>query len=232
MKRVLGLVVAVGVLGVTARAEEKATAKESLQAFQDLIGSWKGTGIPNGTREEKDRGFWTETIGWQWQFKDKDVWLRADIEKGKYFTRFELRYVADRKGYELKATTVDKETLTFAGKLEKKKLTVERADETAKQTQRLVFSLLHAERHLYKYEVRGAEQVRFDPKYQVGATKEGVAFASVDKGPECIVSGGLGTMAVSHKGKTYYVCCTGCRDAFKEDPDKYVKEYEEAKKKK
>ena len=56
-------------------------------------------------------------------------------------------------------------------------------------------------------------------------------FASVDKGPECIVSGGLGTMAVSHKGKTYYVCCSGCRDAFNEEPEKYIKEYEEARRK-
>ena len=40
-----------------------------------------------------------------------------------------------------------------------------------------------------------------------------------------IVSGGLGTIRVSFKGETYYVCCSGCRDAFNEDPQKYVKEY-------
>ena len=51
--------------------------------------------------------------------------------------------------------------------------------------------------------------------YQVGATKEGVPFAGGDGKPECVVSGGLGTMPVMYKGKTYYVCCSGCRDAFK-----------------
>jgi YHS domain-containing protein len=39
-------------------------------------------------------------------------------------------------------------------------------------------------------------------------------------------------MPVTYKGKTYYVCCTGCRDAFKENPEKYIKEFEESKKKK
>jgi YHS domain-containing protein len=37
------------------------------------------------------------------------------------------------------------------------------------------------------------------------------------------VTGGLGTIAVSYKGQTYYVCCGGCKDAFEADPEKYVK---------
>ena len=34
-----------------------------------------------------------------------------------------------------------------------------------------------------------------------------------------------------YMGKTYYVCCGGCKDAFNDDPAKYVKEFEERKKK-
>ena len=70
---------------------------------------------------------------------------------------------------------------------------------------------------------------------EVKSLREGKAsladsFATVDDGPECVVSGGKGTMAVSFQGKTYYVCCTGCRDEFKANPEKYVKEYEAKKK--
>ena len=36
---------------------------------------------------------------------------------------------------------------------------------------------------------------------------------------------------VTYNGKTYYVCCTGCRDEFKANPEKYVKEFEEKRKK-
>jgi YHS domain-containing protein len=91
---------------------------------------------------------------------------------------------------------------------------------------------LHHNRHLYRFETRpGGTAVAFTKKYQVGATKEGVAFAEVSKAQECIVSGGQGTMKVTHKGKDYWVCCSGCRDAFKEDPEKFIKEAEAKAKK-
>jgi hypothetical protein len=65
----------------------------------------------------------------------------------------------------------------------------------------------------------------------VGLTREGESFGAREKRVECVVSGGLGTIAVMYKGVTYYVCCSGCRDAFNEDPEKYIKEYEAKKKK-
>jgi hypothetical protein len=90
--------------------------------------------------------------------------------------------------------------------------------------------LLHDNRFLYRYEVRQAGKTFFSKQYTVGATREGVAFAGGDNKPECVVSGGLGTLAVVYMGKTYYVCCSGCRDEFRENPEKYIKE-QEAKKK-
>ena len=44
-----------------------------------------------------------------------------------------------------------------------------------------------------------------------------------------VVSGGRGTMTVTHDGTTYYVCCSGCRDEFKSDPEKYIKLAKEKK---
>ena len=70
-------------------------------------------------------------------------------------------------------------------------------------------------------------------KYQVGLTNQNEPFANAGStDPECIVSGGKGTIAVSYNGRTYYVCCSGCRDEFKASPEKYVKEYEAKKAKK
>ncbi len=217
----------------TAAMHEEKSAKAALQGFHDLIGSWKGTGTPLlGTKDERARGFWQETIRWQWQFKNNQAWLKAEIDKGKYYSTFELRHVADTDKFELRVVTLEKELQVFTGTFTNKKLIVERSDEKTKQQQRLVFSLLHFNRHLYHYETKANKAASFTRIYQVGATKEGVAFASEEKGPECIVSGGRGTMPVFYKGKTYYVCCTGCRDAFREDPEKYIKEFEEAKKRK
>ena len=47
-----------------------------------------------------------------------------------------------------------------------------------------------------------------------------------------MVSGGLGTIRVSYQGKTYYVCCSGCKAEFDANPEKYAKEYEAKKAKK
>ncbi len=208
------------------------SAREALQAFNDLIGSWNATGEPEGTRQEKQRGFWTESLRWRWQFKGDDAWLRVAVEKGKYFTKGELRYLPDKDLFQLKLTTVIDQTLSFQGPLKEHVLTVERQDETSKETQRLTLTLLHGTRFLYRYEVKPQDRSSFRRIYMVGATKEGVAFAGPgNANPECVVSGGLGTIRVSHKGETYYVCCTGCRDAFNEDPEKYIKEFQAKKKK-
>lgn len=213
----------------------KKTQREALKDFNLLVGGWKGTGEPEGTRTEKQQGFWIEKIRWEWQFKGEDAWIKIDILEGKYFTEAELRYFPDKDLYRLilKAATKDKEALTFDGTYENKRLTVERIDPATKDTQRLVFSLLHDKRYLYRYEVRKADKTSFTKLYQVGATREGVAFASPsDSDPVCIVSEGKGTIAVSHKGKTYYVCCSGCRDEFRANPEKYIKEFEDKQKQK
>ncbi len=207
----------------------KRRPREALQAFNTLIGSWKGTGLPEGTREEKERGHWLETLVWQWQFKGDQVWLRADFAKGKYFVSGELRYLPDTDQFQLTARTPAKETLTFTGKLANRRLILDRTDAAKKQDQRLTISLLHANRFLYSYEVKPQGRSLYTRVYRVGATKKGVPFATGSGQPECIVSGGLGTIAVTYKGKTYHVCCSGCRAEFEENPEKYIKEYEAKK---
>ncbi|QJW94581.1 TRASH domain-containing protein [Frigoriglobus tundricola] len=205
------------------------TPKEALQPFNVLVGSWKGSGTPEGTKDERAAGAWEETVAWEWKFKDQDAWLAVAFTKSKHFTKGELRYTPGKDGapqFTLVLTGADKSTATFVGGLSDKDkvLTLVRTDGPAAEEHRLVFSLLHHNRHLYRFETRPANTaVAFAKKYQVGATKEGVAFADATKGPECIVSGGLGTMKVTHKGKDYYVCCSGCRDEFKADPEKYIK---------
>lgn len=54
--------------------------------------------------------------------------------------------------------------------------------------------------------------------------KEGEALAGNKNAakPECIVTGGTASMTVTYMGKTYYVCCSGCRDEFNANPQKYI----------
>jgi hypothetical protein len=87
-------------------------------------------------------------------------------------------------------------------------------------------------RFIYDYKVKPANLTLYYPKFQVAFTKKGETFGTAEKKPECVVTGGLGTIQVSHKGMTYYVCCSGCRDAFNENPEKILAAYEKKKKKK
>lgn len=209
----------------------KPSAKEALQPLNELIGGWKGVGEPEGTAQEKQKGFWRETVNWSWKFKGDDAWLVLTINNGKYFKAGELRYLPERKGYQLTLTTKDGKEQVFDGQLakDKRSMTFERTDSVTKDSQRLLVSLVGEIRFTYRFEHKPDGRKLYVKDYQVAATKEGESFGKQEKKPECVVSGGLGTSTVSYKGVTYYVCCSGCRDAFNENPEKYIKEYNERK---
>lgn len=212
---------------LAAQPEQARSARESLQSFHVLIGSWKGTGIPVGSRSDQQNGFWMETMDWSWHFQGADAWLIVTFDRSKHFLKGELRPASGPEQYQLTLTATDKRSLVFSGALKENALTLERQDPATKETQRLVFRLLHANRFLYQYQVRPAERPFFQRVYQVGATRQGVPFAQGDGRPECIVSGGLGTIPVVYRDKTYYVCCGGCKAEFEADPEKYLREHEQ-----
>src|SRR2546426_7321757 len=95
----------------SADAPAQRSPKEALQAFNDLIGSWRAVREPEGTRQEKQRGFWTESLRWRWQFKGDDAWLKIAIENGKYFNKGDLRYLPDKDSFQLTLNTVVDEPL-------------------------------------------------------------------------------------------------------------------------
>ena len=81
-------------------------------------------------------------------------------------------------------------------------------------------------------ETKTASQPSFSRVAEVGYTRKGGSFASAaDAGPKCIVTGGRGSMTVEHNGKTYYVCCSGCKAAFLDDPAAIIAEAAERSKK-
>jgi len=230
MPRFLPLVVLFIALPTLAGEPAKPDPREALKPFQGFVAPWKGTGVPDGTREEKQKGFWTEIVTWAWHFEKGDATLIAKFDGGRFFTRAELRPLGNDR-FRFTADSVDKEKLVFEGEFKDGRLTVERTDDKTKETQRLTFRLLHANRVVYQYETKADGKTLFARKYQVGLTNQNEPFANSGSAePECVVSGGKGTIQVSHNGKTYYVCCTGCRDEFKAEPEKYIAEFEAKKK--
>ncbi|MCS7015370.1 MAG: YHS domain-containing protein [Gemmatales bacterium] len=219
-----------------ALAQEKGalSPRDALRPFNDLIGPWRATGEPaTGTLADKQKGFWSEKISWSWKFKGDDAWLVMEIAQGKHFRGGELRYLPDKRVFQLTMFPVAENTpRIYHGQYDEKtrSLVVERTDAQRKIEERITINLVDDIRFVYRYDYRPVGRKLYSRDFLVGATKEGQALAvERKKGPECVVSGGLGTIPVSYKGQTYYVCCTGCRDAFNENPEKYIKEFLERK---
>ena len=212
--------------------DDDASPKGALQALNEFIGEWKGNGAPEKRRVERGES-WDETVSWSWRFKKDDVWLTLAVKNGRYFKSGELRYLPDSKRYQL--TAVDKldKKLIFTGANKDGYLTLERVDPDSKETQRLTMnSAGDGLRFIYRYAHKPEGRTLFTKDYLVACTRAGESLAGKENKVECPVSGGLGTMPVSYNGKTYYVCCSGCRDAFNENPEKYIREFEAKKKKK
>ena len=212
-------------------SEEPASAKEALQAFNDYIGEWKGTGDVEPAKKAS-KTFWTETVSWAWRFKKDDAWLVMTVKDGKLFKGGELRYLMDQKKYQLTATDLKDKKLVFEGELKKGRLVLERTDADKRETQQITMNVAGGGvRFNYWYKTKTAGKKVYSGGYLVACNKEGESLGGKKEGQECPVSGGLGKIAVSFKGETFYVCCTGCRDAFNENPEKYVKEFKAKQKK-
>lgn len=206
--------------------------RAALQPFNELIGAWRGSGEVGLSRTQP----WGETIVWSWRFKDQDAWLECTVTGGKIYGGGELRSLADGR-YQLTLHPVEKDrpAHVFIGKLAAngRSLIVEREDEEKKETHRLTLQFVGEIRYVLRSERRPQGRTQFVRDFQLAAQRAGESLAKQPENtkPVCIVSGGLGTMTVSYKGVTYYVCCTGCRDEFNANPEKYIKEWEEKRKK-
>ena len=78
-------------------------------------------------------------------------------------------------------------------------------------------------------ERKSAISERYARLAEVGYTRKGSEFGKGTSQPECVVTGGLGTMQVTYQGQMYYVCCAGCRDLFEQKPAEILAEYRDRK---
>jgi ribosomal protein L24E len=211
--------------------------KKALKPIQVVLGPWHA--IIDKSKDYED-------LQWVWDWKTdraQPALAMATKEDGAYFKTMRLTYLVEEEKFQM--TVADKEGNqrvlqgTFTAE------PTDKPGDDKKQTPQRTFKLLLTEtgdakdrwqivmnqqdnnRYLLELaRLRGKNFVRFDT---IGSQREGTSFALDDsdfKEKTCVISQGLGTMQVSHKGKSYWVCCSGCKAAFEEDPEKWIAKFE------
>ncbi len=235
MKRLLALGFLLGLIGLVvpapaADSTDKAASKEALQELQDFIGGWKGNGGPDKPRPSPRDPVWSENVSWSWRFKGDDAWLTMTVKDGKIFKSGEMRYLPDKKLYQLTTTDKDGKKAVFEGQIKSETLTLTHVDPATKVTRQIQMNTAaEGVRFIYRVAHKDKGSTIWKKDYVVACTKEGESLGKAEKKNICVVSGGVGTMPISYKGETYYVCCSGCAEAFKETPEKYIAEYKAKK---
>ena len=202
--------------GAGGRREDQA----ALKVYGPLVGSWRGTGQP---RRGQAAGSWQESASWAWRLSDDSAALEIDLAKGKYLKSAALRPGIGAGAYTLEATLADGSKRSFSGKLAGDKPLVLTAEGPGEGVRRVTLTIPNEFRFLLLLESQPTANT-FARLGEVGYTRNGVSFAAGESGPVCIVTEGRGTIQVSHKGKSYYVCCSGCKDLFNKDPEAILAE--------
>jgi YHS domain-containing protein len=161
-----------------------------------------------------------------WKLTSDSAALEITFKKGKYLNAGVLRAGKAPGSFVLEATLADGTSRTFAGAAGDRERLILTADAKAPADglRRVSITPLHDNRLLILLEAEDPERHIFSRLGEVGYSREGVAFAAADTYPLCVVTEGRGTIQVRYKGNTYWVCCTGCRDMFRDDPESILAE--------
>ncbi len=212
------------------------TVLSAMQPLQVLLGKWNGTPRKSNVDEPQ----------WVWDFQSNRAQPALVFKSAKnvFVREGHLTFLPAEQQYQFAWTTPegDKRLLkgTFtkpvqdvAGDDSKKlqrtyKLTLAEAEPKDGEQWQLAIEQIENNRYVLEVDRRRGKgpYQRIDT---INTLREGTSFAisDTDYGEQtCIISQGKGTSTVSYMGKSYYVCCTGCKAAFEEDPERWIAKWE------
>lgn len=212
------------------------TVLSAMQPLQVLLGKWNGTPRKSTVDEPQ----------WVWDFQSNRAQPALVFKSAKnvFVREGHLTFLPAEQQYQFAWTTPegDKRLLkgTFtkpvqdvAGDDSKKlqrtyKLTLAEAEPKEGEQWQLAIEQIENNRYVLEIDRRRGKgpYQRIDT---FNTLREGTSFAisDTDYGEQtCIISQGKGTSTVSYMGKSYYVCCSGCKAAFEEDPERWIAKWE------
>ncbi|MEX1231863.1 MAG: hypothetical protein WEB58_16580 [Planctomycetaceae bacterium] len=208
----------------------------ALQPLQVVLGTWNGI-----TKNKVDDFNGMEAVDWVWDLKTDphQPALVFNSPRGNYVRTARLTYLADRDKFQLTTADADEQEKIYEGGFTKEVEDVPGDDKKLQRTFELTFEqvsppevknsgrlkLRQLDNNRYQMELADRRGKNWHVADIVACQREGTSFALSDTNygeKTCIISQGLGTIAVSFEGKTFYVCCSGCKAAFEEDPKKWI----------
>lgn len=229
--------------GTLTEEQHRQKLMDAMMPLQVLLGTWRGT-----TQREFGQFKATDEPQWVWDFQTDRKYpaLVMTSKESPYVREARLTYLPDRDCFQMKVIDAEGTQRTLEGTYKepvqefqgddqqmhvryKLELT-EVAPAQPRDQWQIAFNQQENNRYLQEMaRKRGANFLRIDT---VATQRQGTSFAKSDAGygeKECVISGGLGTIQLTHKGKSYWVCCTGCKAAFEEDPESWIAEYNKKK---
>jgi ribosomal protein L24E len=214
---------------------QQTAVMDQLRPLQILLGQWKGT----SRKAQLDEPEWV----WDLQTDRQRPALVMQSAKGAYIRSARLTYLPDQDRFQLGVQTPAGEERILQGELTQPVADVAGDNEKLQRTFKLTFAeeqpvageqwqlVLHQQdNNRYILEV---DRKRGGGPYQrldtINTLREGTSFALSDSDygdKTCIISQGLGTISVSHAGRTFWVCCSGCQAAFEEEPARWIAKWE------
>lgn len=213
---------------------------EALKPLQVMLGNWRGT-----TRKDFAGFKAVDTHEWIWDLQTDPARpaLVVASDKSPYLRTARLTWDVSRELFELTATDSEGTERAFEGTYAEPVREIVGPDDKLHRVFKLLLTqtedsrasaggehwqlaFVQQENNRYLLEVdRRRGKAAFKRYDTVSTQREGTSFALSDSDygeKTCIISQGLGTIAVSYKGKSYWVCCSGCKAAFEEDPETWI----------
>lgn len=227
--------------GVIAANVDSESVLEHLQPLQVLLGKWSGNARKAAALHE---------LQWIWDFQSKPTQpaLVMTSEKSSYIREGRLTYDPAASQFLFAMTTPEGVTRTFKGTFSQPVEDVAGDDKKLQRTFKLEMqeepaadageqwqvALHQLENNRYLVELdRRRGSGPFQRVDTIHSQRDGTSFALSDSDygeKTCIISQGLGTISVSYKGQSFWVCCSGCQAAFNDDPEKWIAKWEAKKK--
>ena len=197
-------------------------ARVALGKLNGLIGEWRGTGQ---VRRGSAQGAWKQTGEFVWDFTGKSPAIRYNVKEGQLAAMGLITW-NENQTYHLQLTTPDEQKQELTGNWEAGKVVFESQSDSEDVRYRITLTPLNEKRALVLHEKTSPGGQSFFRIAEVGYTRAGTQLALPGGGQrECVVTGGTAQTAVTYKGETYYVCCSGCKQAFDDDPEGIIAEF-------